>query len=163
MNWVDFLIVGILAVSVIVSLFRGFVREALSLLSWVAAFWVGLVFASRLAELLPGAITSAYLRLGVAFGILFILTLVLGALFNNFVARLVQRTGLSGTDRALGAFFGVFRGVAMVVVLILFAGMTALPQDAWWHHSLFLHYFQDLAIWVRGLLPAHLAQQISFA
>lgn len=163
MNWVDFLIVGIFTVSIIVSLFRGFVREAISLASWILAFWVGLAFAERFAVLLPAGIHAPALRVAVAFGILFIVTLVLGALFNNLLAQLVKRTGLSGTDRALGGVFGVFRGAVAVVILVLFAGMTSVPQEAWWHHSYLIPYFQSLALWVRDLLPAHLAQQISYA
>lgn len=163
MNWVDFLIAGIFLVSIVVSLFRGFVREAISLATWLLAFWVGLVFSERLAAILPAAIHAPYLRVAVAFGLLFIMTLVLGALFNNLIAQLVKRTGLSGTDRALGGLFGVLRGVVVVLILVMFAGMTAAPQEAWWHHSYFIPYFQSLAVWVRDLLPAHLARQISFA
>ncbi len=162
MNWVDFLIIGILAVSMIISLFRGFVREALTLTSWLLAFWIGLLFASRLAAFLPASITSADLRYGIAFGLLFIVSLVLGALFNNMVASLVKRVGLNGTDRALGVIFGFARGVAIIVLLVLVAGLTAFPQDPWWHHSLLIPYFQEWAIWVRGYLPAHLAEQITY-
>ncbi|WP_455384872.1 CvpA family protein [Acidihalobacter prosperus] len=163
MNWVDFLIAGIFLVSIVVSLFRGFVRESISLATWLLAFWIGLAFAERLAVFLPAGIQAPYLRVAVAFGVLFIITLVLGALFNNLVAGLIKRTGLSGTDRALGGLFGVLRGAVAVVILVLFAGMTSLPQESWWHHSYFVPYFQSLAVWVRDFLPAHLAQQITFA
>lgn len=163
MNWLDFLIIGIFVVSVIVSLFRGFVREAISLASWILAFWVGLAFAARFAVLLPSAIHSPALRIGIAFGVLFIVSLVLGAVFNNFVSQLIKRTGLTGTDRALGGLFGILRGAVAVIILVLLAGMTTLPQETWWHHSFFIPYFQSLALWVRDFLPAHLAQQITYA
>lgn len=163
MNWVDILIIGIFVVSIIISLFRGFVRESISLASWLLAFWVALAFSVRLAVFIPSGIHAEYLRLAVAFGALFIITLVLGALLNNLIASLVKRTGLSGTDRALGGLFGVFRAVVAVVVLVLFAGMTSLPQESWWHHSYLVPYFETLALWVRHYLPAHLAQQITYA
>ena len=162
MNWVDFLIIGILTVSIIISLFRGFVRETLSLASWILAFWIGLAFGPRLAAVLPGGVTSPDLRFAIAFAVLFIVTLVLGALFSNMVVKLITRAGLSGTDRALGVFFGVARGVAIVVLLILFAGLTNLPQAPWWQQSLLLPHFMQLALWVRDYLPAHLAQQITY-
>ena len=160
MNWVDYLIIGIFAASIIVSLFRGFVHEAISLVSWGLAFWIGITFSERLAGLFPAIIHPPELRYAIAFGILFIMTLVLGALFNNLVVKLIKRTGLSSTDRSLGGLFGVLRAIAIVVILILLAGMTVVPQESWWHHSLFLPYFQQLAEWVRDYLPTYLQQQI---
>ncbi|AOV17363.1 colicin V production CvpA [Acidihalobacter aeolianus] len=162
MNGADILIVAIMVVSVIVSLFRGFVRESLSLATWALAIWLALEFSDRLAAILPGAIHSQILRLWVAFGLLFIITLVLGALFNNLAAQLIKRTGLSGTDRALGVFFGLVRGALLVILLVLLAGLTTLPQENWWHHSYLLEHFQRVAIWLRGYLPPRLADQISY-
>ncbi|OBS08914.1 CvpA family protein [Acidihalobacter prosperus] len=163
MNGADVAIVAIILVSVIVSLFRGFVRESLSLATWVLAFWLALEFSDRLSTLLPNAIHSPLLRIWIAFGVLFIVTLVLGALFNNLAAQLIKRTGLSGTDRALGILFGVARGALLVVLLVLLAGLTALPQENWWHHSYLLEHFQRVALWLRAYLPPRLADQISYS
>lgn len=163
MNGADVLIIGIILVSVIVSLFRGFVRESLSMATWILALWLALAFSERLSMLLPTVIHSPLLRISIAFGLLFIITLVLGALFNNLAAQLIKRTGLSGTDRALGVLFGLARGGLIVVLLVMLAGLTTLPQESWWHHSYLLEYFQRFALWLREYLPPRLSNQISYS
>ena len=149
MIWVDIIIPGIIAISALFSLLRGFVREALSLLGWMAAFWVALTFSSDFAEgLLPG-ISAPSIRAVVSFTILFVITLVMTALLNRFAASLVSKTGLSGTDRMIGMIFGIARGVVVVSVLVLLAGMTTLTQDSWWQESVLIDTFHKLALWLR--------------
>ena len=75
---------------------------------------------------------------------------------------MIKKTGLSGTDRMVGIFFGVARGCMVVALLVLVAGLTALPQDPWWSESQFMHYFQDMAIWLRQFLPADYAKNIQY-
>ena len=104
---IDYIIIGIIAFSIIVSLLRGFVREVLSLASWVVAFIVASQFYPSLAAYLT-QIDSLYIRNGTAIGILFVLTLIVGAIVNFVIAQLVDKTGLTGTDRVLGAAFGLF-------------------------------------------------------
>lgn len=162
MNAVDILIIAIILISVIISLFRGFVRESLSLATWILAFWLALVFSGRFADVLPEIIHTPLVRISIAFGVLFIVTLILGAFFNNLATQLIKRTGLSGTDRALGVLFGLGRGVLLVVLLVLLAGLTELPRENWWHHSYLLEHFQRFAIWLRAYLPHRLADQISY-
>ncbi len=98
MIWVDYVILGIICLSSLVSLLRGFMREAFSLAAWILAFWIGWTFFRDLAEHLVW-ITVPSVRLGAAFAILFVITLILGALVNCLVGPLVDRTGLTGTDR----------------------------------------------------------------
>lgn len=162
MNWVDYAILGVVLVSAVVSLLRGFIKEALSLTGWIVAIWVALAFASRLSEMLAGLISSPSLRIVVAFTILFIVTLVLAALVNFFASQLVKRTGLTGTDRVLGMFFGILRGAVIVAVLVLFAGLSTVPQESWWRGSLLIPHFQGLAIFLRDLLPADVARHFVY-
>jgi membrane protein required for colicin V production len=149
MIWVDIVIPGIIAISALLSLMRGFVREALSLVGWLVAFWVALTFAQSLAELFLSGISLPSLRIVVAFAILFVITLVLTALVNRLAGQLVRRTGLTGTDRMIGMVFGVARGVVLVSVLVFLAGHTALAQDPWWQASAMIGVFQELALWLR--------------
>jgi membrane protein required for colicin V production len=149
MIWVDIVIPVIIAISALLSLMRGFVREAFSLIGWLAAFWVALNFAKSLADLFLGSISVPSLRIVVAFTALFVVTLVLASLVNHLACQLVRRTGLTGTDRMVGMVFGVVRGAVVVSVLVLLAGFTAMPQDPWWQHSVMIGYFQDLAVWLR--------------
>ncbi len=162
MNWIDYTILAIIGISVGISLFRGFTREAISLAGWIIAFWVAYSFAGDLQILLESKISVPSLRLLVAFAILFLATLLLAALVNYLAVQLIKKTGLSGTDRMIGIFFGTARGCFVVAVLVLVAGMTPMPQDAWWRQSLLLHYFVDMAVWFRQFLPPEIAGSIHY-
>lgn len=157
MIWVDIVIPGIIAISALFSLMRGFVREALSLAGWVAAFWVALTFAKDFADLLLAGISAPSLRMVVSFTILFVVTLVITALLNRLAGQLVSRTGLSGTDRMIGMIFGIARGVVVVSVLVLLAGLTTLPQDPWWQQSVLIDVFHKLALWLRYTVAPELS------
>ncbi len=162
MIWADLLILAIVAISAVISIWRGFVREAVSLATWVLAFWLGMGFARGLADLLVNLISQPSVRMGVAFALLFFTTLLLGALVNHLAVTLVKRTGLGGTDRVLGILFGVVRGLVVVLVLVFMAALTPMPQDSWWRESLFLVYFQGAAVFVRDLLPNDVAAYFVF-
>jgi membrane protein required for colicin V production len=157
LNWFDYAIIAVVALSALISLIRGFVREALSLATWILAFWLALTFFRELAIHLEPWITALSLRLGTAFAILLLLTLMLGGVVGFMAGQLVDKTGLSGTDRLLGVFFGVARGVLVIAVFVLLAGLTPFPADPWWQQSVLVPYFQEIAEWLKGLLPADLA------
>ena len=159
---VDYAILGILLISSFISLVRGFVKEALSLVGWVLAFWVSLSFAVPLSKLFESSSDDTTLRLIIAFVVLFVLSLIVSAVINFFASRLVQRTGLTGTDRFLGVIFGFLRGAVLVSVLVLLAGLTTLPKEDWWDDSFLLFRFQAIAMWVRELLPGDVAASFNF-
>lgn len=160
--WVDFVILGVIGLSALFGLLRGFIREAFSLAVWILAFWVSWTFFRDLSLRMEGFINTPSVRLGVAFAILMILSLTVGGLINYLVIRLIKSTGLSGSDRFIGMFFGIARGVVLVAVLVLLAGLTPLPQDPWWQDSVLIPYFQELAIWLRNLLPPEVADRFQF-
>lgn len=157
MNWLDLVFIGIIAVSVVISLVRGFVREVISIVVWAAAFWISIRFARILATYLEGLVASPTIRLVAAFAGLFIATLLLGAIINYLAGQLVGRTGLSGTDRALGVVFGGLRGGLIVGLLVLMAGLTSIPQETWWRQSRLAAWFTPwvcsvgVAGWLDGL------------
>jgi len=160
--WVDYFILAIVTVSALLSLWRGFIKEALSLVSWVAALWVAMLFFDDLSRYLAQWIETRSVRGAVAFATIFVGTVIAGSVVNYLVGKLVEKSGLSATDRALGVLFGVARGVVIVAVLVMLAGLTAVPQDAWWNESLLLAHFQDMALWLRSFLPASIAENIQF-
>jgi membrane protein required for colicin V production len=162
LTWPDYVIIAIILISTLISLFRGFVREALSLAFWIIAFWVAQLFFREVSVHLERWIAVPSLRYAAAFAILFILVLFLGALLTFLIGQIVDATGLSGTDRAIGMLFGLARGALVVGALVLLAGLTPMPNDPWWKQSVLLGHFQDLAVWMRSLLPDDLAQRISF-
>jgi membrane protein required for colicin V production len=162
MIWVDYAILTIIVISALISIWRGFVKEVLSLIGWILAFWVAFSFVHTGAQWLKGYISVPSVRLAVAFTVLFVVTLLVAGVVNFLLGKLVSATGLSGTDRMLGVFFGIGRGAAIVAVLVLLAGTTPLPRDPWWKQSLLIGHFQQMALWARGFLPADLAQHIRY-
>ncbi|MBK5936258.1 MAG: CvpA family protein [Halorhodospira halophila] len=138
MNWLDLAILGVIALSAGISLIRGFVREVLSVLVWVAAFWVAVRYSGAVALLLEEWIASPTIRLGAGFVVLFVGTLILGALLNNALSALVTRTGLGGTDRLLGVLFGAARGAVVVALVVLLLGFSPMTQERAWEESVVL-------------------------
>ena len=146
-SYIDLIIIGIIAFSVIVSLLRGFVREVMSLASWVVAFLVANNFYPYLANYLT-QIQSEYLRDGAAIAILFVATLIIGAIVNYVISQLVDKTGLSGTYRVLGACFGLLRGVLIVAALLFFVDtFTNFSQSDWWKNSKLIPHFGFIVEW----------------
>ena len=155
MNWADITIACIILISVLISVFRGFVREVLSLLAWVAAFWVASTFGASASVLLEPYIVLAFI------GVL-ILTLMAAGLVNHLISQFMEKTGLSGTDRMLGALFGLARGAAIVIIAVLAAGLTTIPGEAWWQTSQLLAPFETAALYVLNWIPPDLAKYFSF-
>ncbi len=162
MNWADYLIVIVIALSMLIGLWRGLLREVISLATWIAAFAIAFLFAEDGATHLMPYIDVPSLRAAAAFGGLFLATLLLGGLVGILASYLVDYTGLTGTDRVLGMVFGLGRGAIVIAILVLAAGLTPMPRDPWWQQSLLVPHFQDTALWLRGLLPPDLAQNFRF-
>jgi membrane protein required for colicin V production len=156
MSGLDYFIILVLVASALLSLIRGFIREALSLLVWVAAGAVALSFAPRVAPALANLVGIDALRTPAAFAIVFIIVLVLGSIVSFVIGHALHRGGLSGTDRLLGLLFGFARGVVIVSVLLLLGGLTPLVAESWWQQSVLVGHFEPVTKWLRGLLPAEL-------
>lgn len=162
MTWVDYVIIGIIILSALVGLLRGFVRETLSLIAWVLAIWVALSFAQPVADWLIGHIAEPSLRLMAAFTALFLVTLLLAAVVNYLIIRLVSKVPLGGTDNVLGLLFGIARGVALIAILVLLAAATPLPRDSWWKEAALIGEFQAIAVWLRGYLPPDYSRHFAY-
>jgi membrane protein required for colicin V production len=133
-NAVDAVLASILLVSVVLGIVRGLVREVLSLAVWILATLVAYLFGNKLAILLTHWIHEPTLRLTVAMAILFVLTLLVGALLVYVMSELVKKTGLTLADRLFGIFFGLARGVVIIMALTLYMPMS-FKQSPAWHHS----------------------------
>ena len=162
MTWVDVAILVIVALSAFVSLLRGFLREALSLTGWILAIWVALSFTDDVASLLVDHVELASVRQGIAFFSLFVSVLLATAVVNIVVGLLVDKTGLTGTDRVLGVVFGIARGVLVVVILVVLAGLTDVPEDAWWRESMLLPRFEIIALDIKSALPPDVADRLHY-
>ena len=151
----DIAIVTIVAISGLISLIRGFVKEAMSLVIWVAAFAVAMTFKEMVADMLVNVIALASMRQLAAWAGLFVGTLLLGAMVNFLLGKLVSSTGLSGTDRTLGLVFGVFRGLLLVLaIVIILPKAVPVDQDPWWIASSLIPLFQDFEVWGKEVAGA---------
>ena len=162
MAWVDLIIIGVIVLSALISLVRGFVKESISLVTWIVAGVLALRYYAPMADLLEPFINSLTLRQWVGGGILFVITLIVGAIVNFIISQLVSKTGLSGTDKALGVVFGAARGVLIVTMVVLLASLTPMPEASWWQESTMITFFQQLAEWVRGVIPVDAVANFSF-
>ncbi len=162
MTWIDFIIIGVVFVSCLISVMRGFVREALSLASWVISFIVAWHLHGGFASFFQDSIEHQNLRLIVAFFVLFVMSLIIFTIVNYFAGKIVERTGLTGADRVIGVIFGFFRGVLIITALVALAGLTHLPQTELWRDSALLINIQAMAIWLTGLLPDDIAKNFVF-
>lgn len=163
MTLIDFGIILVIGVLLVLGLIWGFAKIAIALGTWIAASVISFSFAPNLAaSLLQSSIDSPAMRLAVAMGILFVLTLILGALVSFLVRQLVARTGLSALDRILGMFIGASLGLVVVVALVFVAGLTPVPQYEWWKASLLIERFETLAVWLQGYLPNDVSRYFSY-
>lgn len=161
MVWVDIVIVGVILISTLISLFRGFVKESISLATWVLAGVLAVRYMDVMAALLESSIESVTIRMAASFAVLFIVTLIVGAIINYIVSQMVSKTGLGGTDKALGMVFGLGRGVLIIVMLLLLGGLTPMPEELWWKESLLIEQFSSISVWIREFLPQDLASKFS--
>lgn len=161
--WVDWLIIAVIAISAVISLVRGFVKEALSLVTWIVAGLVAWLFGGALAPYLEPYIATPSMRVIAASAILFVITLLLGGLVNFLIAQLIKVTGLSGTDRVLGMVFGAARGAMLVVIAVGLLKLAPVSQDQWWHDSALIPHFLVIADWSKNLMLDWSASWISDA
>lgn len=147
MVWIDYAIIAVIGFSCLVSLIRGFVREALSLVTWGCAFFVASHYYTYLSPWFTG-FENELVRNGIAIAVLFVTTLLVGAVVNYVIGQLVERTGLSGTDRVLGICFGALRGVLIVAAILFFLDtFTSFAKSADWQHSQLIPRFSFIIGW----------------
>lgn len=164
MVWIDYAIIAVIAFSSLVSLIRGFVREALSLVTWGCAFFVASHYYTYLSVWFTG-FEDELVRNGIAIAVLFIATLIVGAIVNFVIGQLVEKTGLSGTDRVLGVCFGALRGVLIVAAILFFLdSFTGVSKSEDWSKSQLIPQFSFIIRWFFDLsakLVKFLAQSVS--
>ncbi len=154
-TWVDYFIVIVIVFSTLISLMRGFISEAISLLTWIIAVILAFKFSQVLSDRLAGMIHNPSVRFFVSFIIVFLIVLILGSIISHLLSSLVRSTGLSGTNRLLGTVFGFARGILLVAIFILFAGMTSVVRESWWQSSYLIPYFHDIVAWLQQFIPNH--------
>jgi membrane protein required for colicin V production len=136
MTWLDYAALAILVASVLWGIWRGLVREVISIGAWVLAFLGANLFAGPLGDALPKALPTPEIRMAVAFVAVFIAILAVCALLSRLLSKLVHGAGLGELDRSLGGVFGVARALLILLAFALVAGLTALPRQPVWRNSI---------------------------
>ena len=163
MIWPDYAILATILISLLVGLLRGFIKEVFSLVIWALAFLVAYHYGGDVAALMEDHVALPSARMAMGFAGLFIGVLLVGGLVNYLVGRLVESTGLSGTDRLLGGVFGAARGLAIVIACLLVMGFTPLPADPWWKESALIQRLLPMLQWSAAFLPQNLREKLDFA
>ena len=162
MTLFDLAVLVIIALSVLLSVIRGLTREVLALAAWVIAFLAANVLAGEVAPWLPDAIPTEEFRLLAGFVGVFVAVLIAMSVLAIMVSKLVKSAGLGLEDRLLGAVFGLARGLLMVMVVVLLAGLTSLPRQAVWRNAVLSDSLVAISGHVKAWLPAALAQRITY-
>lgn len=164
MNWVDLIVLAVVALSGLAGVVRGLVREVLGLGSWIAAgVCAALAFTSWAQPLARRTIGNADIADPVAFGSVFLVVLIALNLFARFVSGAVRTSALGGLDRSLGLVFGLGRGAAVAIAAYILGGL-AMPPDTWPPVVLEARTLPATyrgAVWVADLLPADIRPQVA--
>ncbi len=162
MTLFDYVALAIVGLSILLSMMRGFLRESLSLAGWLAAFFVAKIYTLELAPLLPPAIPTQSLRLLAAFVLLFLATLLIGSLLAIALSEIFKKIGLAWLDRWLGALFGLARGLMILSVMVLLAGLTNIPQDPRWRNAMFSAPLEALVTSALPWFPKGVATHVKY-
>lgn len=158
----DYAVLLIVGFSVLLSVMRGVVREILALLAWGAAFVVANAFSGQLVPMLPATIPNESVRYLAAFIILFLVTLLVMSLITIALSEVIKNLGLKPADRLMGAVFGLARGMLIVLVIVLVAGLTSLPHQVFWRNAMFSAPLEAVAQMVKPWLPEDFSKRINY-
>jgi membrane protein required for colicin V production len=158
----DFLVIGIVGLSMLSAFWRGFARVMASLIAWVVGVLAAIRFSGPFGNMLPDLGESPAVRYVLAFAIILVVVLIVGALIGVLLSRLLRAVGLGFLDRLLGAIVGIARGVLIAVLLVLFAGLTTLPKSDWWQNAYSSPMLVAGALSLRPWLPKVWADQLDY-
>ncbi len=156
MSSIDYLIIVVVVISALIGIWRGFVREALSLVVWVAAFWLAYLLAGTVESYFAGMVSEQPLRLVMAFVLIFLTVHVVGFVVARLLSSLLESIGLGGVNRVVGGGFGIARGVLMVAVVVLVFSLTPMVQSEWWQGSYLVGLFVNGLDWLQHYYPLDL-------
>ena len=158
----DFAVFAVVVLSTLFGFARGFMRVVVSLAAWVFAFLLAIHLSAPLGTVLPDVGGSPTTRYIVAFVLIIIVVLLAGALLGWLLYRIVRAIGLGFLDRLLGAVVGMARGVLIVVIGVLVAGWTSLPQQVWWQNALLAPPLVLAALSLKPWLPHPWAEHLNY-
>jgi membrane protein required for colicin V production len=152
MNVTDYLVIAAVIISAIVGAMRGFLREAVALVTWLFALFVAWHFSDLIEPHLGGLLSDSYVKPWAARAIIVLLILLLGAAVGALLDHFVRLSIFSGMDRFLGFLFGLFRGAVLLGVFVILGQLLRLDGDKWWTRSLLIPYGESVANGLRALV-----------
>jgi membrane protein required for colicin V production len=161
MTWFDYAVLAIVGLSVLLAVFRGAVREIAALAGWAAALILSGLFAQELAHWMPTALPPMP-RVVIAYLVIFLGVLLLSGLAGMLLAKLFRAAGLGFADRVVGALFGLARGMLIVLVGVMLAGLTSLPKEPFWREAALSGPLETAVLAAKPALPKDLAQRIRY-
>jgi membrane protein required for colicin V production len=151
---VDWILLAVLCLSLLLGLWRGIVQELLSLVGWVAAFYLSQMYAPLAVTWLPMEGSSQMLRYAAGFVLMFVAVLVGTAMVSWLIKKLISAVGLGPLDRLLGSFFGLMRGVVILLTVTVFVGMTPMRETEGWREAQGAQWLQQFLHVLKPVLPA---------
>ncbi|NLY34904.1 MAG: CvpA family protein [Alcaligenaceae bacterium] len=158
----DYVALGIVAVSGLLGLLRGFLKEFFSLIAYVVAFIGAAWWGPHVYPWFQAFIDNSLLSMGIGYGLTFIGVLLVVGLLNLTLGTLIEKTGLGPADQGLGIIFGLARGILIVLVLVVIAGYTPFPQEQWWVHARFSGAAVNLIKQITQLLPENVGSYLPY-
>jgi membrane protein required for colicin V production len=162
MTWFDYAVLAVLAVSVLIGIWRGLVREAFSLAGWVAACVAALAFGPEAGQLLPPSFATPFARGVIAGTVIFLVVLIVFGFAGLLVAKTLRLAGLGLADRTLGGVFGFARGALISLLVVLAAGLTTLPREPFWRQATLSGPLETAVVALKPYLPASLAARVRY-
>ena len=148
---IDYLLIAVFVLSAALGIYRGFVKEALSLLGWVIAVWAAWRYGARVADWGSDFSDNPMARVWVARVIILVVVLFASGVISAIVSFLMGKTGLDGTDRVIGMIFGLGRGLVLAAVVINVLQYAGFEADPWWEESRLITYIMPVADSLRDI------------
>jgi len=162
MNWLDYVVLAVFVLSIAWGVWRGLVREVMSLVGWVIAFLAANLFAAPLGDQLPASISRPEYRTLFAFIVIFFLAVIATTLASIWLAKVMHAAGLGSVDKVFGALFGLLRALIIVLVVAIIAGFTSVPRSAVWKDSLSGNQLGTAVTALKPWLPPALAARLKY-
>jgi membrane protein required for colicin V production len=159
----DYVVIGIIAISLAIGLWRGVIGEMIAIVAWVAAVMGALEFGTATGQSVFAGVADPAVRALAGCTLVFVAILVAMSVIRLIVRQMVKALGLSLSDRMLGMLFGLARGVLVVLVLVAAGGMTSAPQQPWWRQASLAPPLETAILAVKPMLPDDLAKRIRFS
>jgi len=153
MLMLDWICLAVLLLSLLLGVWRGLVYELVSVASWIVAFFLAQWFALEVGHMLPWAGAGETLRYALGFAVVFIGSVLLGGLVAVLARKLFAAIGLQPVDRALGAGFGLVRGLVLLLAATVVIGMTPMKSSEWWRESVSAGVLTTSLKGLKPLLP----------